>query len=201
MEALAWLKVRTDIKTSSWGCLFGHVGKPACLAKAGDPWRGFYAPRHGLATNLIRMTTQKKIPTVVVLLVLLVIAIIAANISSNIKSSAPTQAPYVPAQHAVHSDTSFGVKARARFDNVLSVSPELSGISCEGGDCTSVIYFDYKTVPEDLEFAIRGNAATFSKFKMENTGVSHVTVAARKNGQVFFSCNAASGVVSECNSY
>ena len=45
------VEVRTDIKTSSWGCLFGHVGKPACLASAGDPWRGFGVPASGLLAS------------------------------------------------------------------------------------------------------------------------------------------------------
>lgn len=54
-------EVRTDIKTSSWGCLFGHVGKPACLASAGDPWRGFGVPAPGLlAHSSISMEELRK---------------------------------------------------------------------------------------------------------------------------------------------
>jgi hypothetical protein len=34
-----WSKVRSSIQNPSWGCLIGHIGKPVCLAKAGDPWR------------------------------------------------------------------------------------------------------------------------------------------------------------------
>lgn len=29
------IEVQTDIKNPSWGCLFGHVGKPACRRKPG----------------------------------------------------------------------------------------------------------------------------------------------------------------------
>lgn len=92
----------------------------------------------------------------------------------------------------------FSQQARARFDNILVASPELSGISCESNDCRYVVYFDYKTVPDDLDHTIRSNAATFSKFKMDNTGVSNITIVARLNGHVLMSCKAAQGRVKEC---
>jgi|CXWL01.1.fsa_nt_gi hypothetical protein len=92
----------------------------------------------------------------------------------------------------------FSQQSRARFDSILAVSPELAGISCESNDCSYVAYFDFKTLPEDLDFTVRGNAATFSKFKLDNEGVSNVTVVARLNGNVLMSCEAAQGRVKEC---
>jgi hypothetical protein len=92
--------------------------------------------------------------------------------------------------------------ARARFDTILASSPELSGIACENNDCaSSVVYFDYKKIPDDYDSVIRGNAATYSKFGLDNNAISHVSVAARFNGQVFYACNAADGVVKDCGKY
>jgi hypothetical protein len=97
------------------------------------------------------------------------------------------------------TSSSFSSEARTRFDDILSVIPELSSISCEGGDCSSVVYFDFKTIPYDIDTLIRGNTATFSKFKLEKTGVSHVTIMARYNGNVLKKCNASGGIVDSCN--
>ncbi len=94
--------------------------------------------------------------------------------------------------------SSFSALSRARFDDILKSAPELQAINCIDSDCRDVVYFDYKTVPNDLEFVIRGNAATFSKFKMDNTGVSNVTVIARLDGRELIACTAAQGRVKEC---
>lgn len=108
---------------------------------------------------------------------------------------------YVGGNSSSNSPTSFSGSfasdARAHFDSILTVSPELSAINCED-DCSSVIYFDYKKVPDDLAFVIRGNAATFSKFKLDKTGVSNVTIVARHNGNVLMSCDAGQGQVKSC---
>lgn len=126
---------------------------------------------------------------VVVVLILLIVGIMNSIVSSSTPSTTSTPS------------TSFSTQARAHFDDVLRSSPELAAINCEGSDCGSVVYFDYKTIPDDVDFVIRGNAATFSKFKLDNTGVSHVTIAARYNGVVFKSCDADHGKVSECQNY
>lgn len=96
----------------------------------------------------------------------------------------------------------YSEQARTRFDTIVASSPELSGIACENNDCgSSVVYFDYKTIPDDYDSVIRGNAATYSKFGVDNGGISHVTVAGRFNNKVFFACNAADGVVKDCSNY
>lgn len=92
----------------------------------------------------------------------------------------------------------FNAESRKRFDEVKENFPELKNIECLDGDCTSVVYFNFNTVPDDLEFAIRSNTATFSKFKLDNTGTSHVTIFATHNNKTIFQCNGAKGVVKEC---
>jgi hypothetical protein len=95
----------------------------------------------------------------------------------------------------------FSSEARTRFDGILANSPELTSISCESDDCSYVVYFNYKKIPDDVEYVIRGNTATFSKFKKDKTGVSHVSIAARFNDDVFFGCSGANGVVEKCQNY
>jgi len=94
-------------------------------------------------------------------------------------------------------ENSFPSEVRARFDNIVKSIPEIEAVNCEG-DCTNVVYFDFKTTPDDLETIVRGNAATFSKFKMDNNDGSNVTIAARMNGNTIFYCDASQGVVKEC---
>src|SRR3989344_6316741 len=98
---------------------------------------------------------------------------------------------------STNEENGFPAQVKARFDNIAKSIPELEAVNCEG-DCTNVVYFDLKTVPEDLETIVRGNAATFSKFKMDNNDGSNVTIAARVNGNVVFYCDASQGVVKEC---
>lgn len=117
--------------------------------------------------------------------------IISSFISPSSPSGTATETP------SSSNSSNFGSLSRTRFDNILSASPELRSITCEGA-CDTVVYFDYITLPDDLEFVIRGNAATFSKFKLEHTGVSHVSVIARYGGVEVMSCRAAGGIVSEC---
>lgn len=115
---------------------------------------------------------------------------------SSLSSSGSTTSVSIPAQ------PTYADQARARFDTILASSPELSGIACENDDCSSsVVYFDYRTIPDDFDTVIRGNAATYSKFGLDNHAISHVTVAARSNGKVFYACNAADGAVTKCDTY
>lgn len=96
------------------------------------------------------------------------------------------------------TEDNFQNEARVRFNDIATSIPELEAVNCEG-DCKHVVYFDFKTLPDDLETIIRGNTATFSKFKMEKTGVSNVTIAGRIDGKTVFFCEASQGKVKECN--
>lgn len=109
------------------------------------------------------------------------------------------QSPSPKAQTFSTSSNDFQKAARARLDEVAKAIPELEDYTCESDDCSSVIYFNFKTKPADLETIIRGNTATFSNFKKVLSGVSHVTFAAKLNGRVIFSCNGDSGVTKECH--
>jgi hypothetical protein len=130
---------------------------------------------------------------VLTIVVLFVLTAIAATSGSSSGGTSQAQAPKQP---------TYSELARTRFDTIASSSPELTDIACENDDCgSSVAYFDYKTIPGDFDSVIRGNAATYSKFGLDNHGISHVTVAARLNGTVFFACNAADGAVTKCDTY
>ena len=100
---------------------------------------------------------------------------------------------------AASPSPSFATLSRARFDDILKSAPELKAINCIDSACDSVVYFDYTTVPDDLDFVIRGNAATFSKFKLDNTGVSNVSITARLDGRTLETCSAGQGKVKECH--
>jgi len=115
-----------------------------------------------------------------------------------------------PAQVAPekNNEKDFNTHSRERFDDLEAgwheEGDELDRIECLDGDCTSVVYFRFNTIPTDpdisdyLDMVIRGNAATFSKFKLDNTGTSHVTVFATLNGQTMMQCDASKGMVDEC---
>ncbi len=94
--------------------------------------------------------------------------------------------------------TSFNELARKRFDTILAASPELNEITCLDGNCTSVVYFDFKKIPDDLEFMIRANTVTFSNFAKENTGGSNVSIFATYKGKTILQCNGAKGQVKDC---
>ena len=96
------------------------------------------------------------------------------------------------------SQIKFNTQARERFDTIKQEIPELDSIECYNDDCTSVIYFNFNTVPTDLEMVIRGNTGTFSKFKLDNRGVSHVTIFATHNGRTIYQCDGTKGAVKEC---
>ncbi len=92
----------------------------------------------------------------------------------------------------------FDTAAKERFATILESSPELNSITCLDNVCNSVAYFDYNTVPDDLEFVVGTNASTFSTFKKEELGASHVTIIATYNGSTILTYNASSGTVDDC---
>ena len=92
----------------------------------------------------------------------------------------------------------FDQLAKARFADIKTSLPEVSEIKCISDSCDSVVYFNFSKLPDDFEFIIRGNTATFSKFKLDNTGVSHVTVIGEINGREVLTCNGSSGKVDSC---
>ena len=77
---------------------------------------------------------------------------------------------------------------------------ELETIECPNGNCRSVVYFRFNELPvdPDMETVIRGNAATYSKFKLDETGTSHVTVIGTINGNLMFQCYASKGMFTDC---
>ena len=93
----------------------------------------------------------------------------------------------------------FAQLAMERFDTIKSSIPELKDIHCEVESCTGVIYFNFTKLPDDLETIVRGNAATFSKFEMDNSGVSHVSIFAQLDGKDVFHCEAAYAKVTSCS--
>ena len=92
------------------------------------------------------------------------------------------------------TEPTFSELAQARFDELTELTPELDKVDC-GGPCNSSAFFFYNTLPTDLEFITRGNAAAFSRFKMENGGFgSHVTIFAKVGGVTVLECDAAEGL-------
>jgi hypothetical protein len=106
-------------------------------------------------------------------------------------------AGFIPTQNTTEPD--FNQLAVERFNKIALEVPELDSITCEGDSCRSVAYLNFNTVPDDLEIIVRGNAATFSKFKNDNNTGNRATIIATYNGDQLMSCNAADGVVTECN--
>lgn len=115
-------------------------------------------------------------------------------------SATPTSTQSVAQQTApVVQQPTFAQLAQKRFDDIKTSIPELHDIHCVDETCIAVVYFNFNTVPSDLETIIRGNAATFSKFEMDNSVGSHVSVIAQLNGKDIFQCRAADGKVTTCS--
>jgi len=95
-------------------------------------------------------------------------------------------------------DTSFSELSRARFDKIKENTPELDLIECHNNKCDSVVYFHFNEIPEDLDMLIRLNTATFSKFKIDNTGTSHVSIFAKYQNKTIFQCDGSKGMVDAC---
>ena len=93
--------------------------------------------------------------------------------------------------------SAFSIEARERFDYFVENVPEIDAIDCLD-DCNSVAYIRWNEIPEGFESAMRGQAATFSVFKMQKTGTSHVTVFGTLNGSTLIQCSASKGRVDEC---
>lgn len=93
---------------------------------------------------------------------------------------------------------SFNDLSKKRFDDIKSAAPELKDIQGVDGDYTSVVYFDFKIIPEDLDFMIRSNTATFSVFKEQNTNTGHVTIFASYQDGILMQCDGAYGKVTQC---
>ncbi|MBI4035725.1 hypothetical protein HY383_02160 [Candidatus Daviesbacteria bacterium] len=96
------------------------------------------------------------------------------------------------------SKESFQDLSRKRFDGILATSPELESIECLDGNCTSVVYFNFRKLPDDLEYMIRANTVTFSNFKYENTGTSNISIFATYNGSTLLQCDGGQGKVKDC---
>jgi hypothetical protein len=89
--------------------------------------------------------------------------------------------------------------SRGRFNEIAgSFGAELKNIECYNEKCDSVVYFNFNEIPEDLEFVIRSNTATFSKFKMDRLGVSNISIFATHNDRTILQCDGSKGVVKEC---
>ncbi len=90
-------------------------------------------------------------------------------------------------------------ESRERFDTIASsFNNELKNIECYNEKCESVIYFNFNEIPDDLEFVIRSNTATFSRFKLDKLGVSNVSIYATYNDKIIFQCDGGGGVVKTC---
>lgn len=124
------------------------------------------------------------------------VIILGSLVGNKNPSSTPVSTP-APIKSA--SAPTFATLSRARFDDILKSASELKAINCIDSDCSDVVYFDYNTIPSDLGLVVRGNAATFSKFKLDNTGVSNVSIIARFNGRTILTCSAGQGKVKECH--
>jgi vacuolar-type H+-ATPase subunit I/STV1 len=100
------------------------------------------------------------------------------------------------------TEKSFSEKVRIRFDEIENAwkedGDELDNIECYNNDCSSVAYFHFNSIPEDLESFVRLNTATFSNFKLKEKGVSNVTIFATYNGRTIFQCDGAKGMVTAC---
>lgn len=130
-------------------------------------------------------------------LAIILIGVYAIHITNESKPDWE-KGPSPKAQTFTTGSADFQKAARARLDEVAKAIPELENYTCEGDDCSSVIYFNFKTRPADLDTIIRGNTVTFSNFKKVLTGTSHVTFTAKLNGRTILSCNGSNGVTKEC---
>jgi hypothetical protein len=130
--------------------------------------------------------TKKKIWWIVggVAVVLVTISVMSGSNSHPVAQTGPT----------------YTQLAQQRFDGIKTSIPELKDVQCLDNSCdNSVVYFDFNTMPSDLETVIRGNAATFSKFETDNKHGSSVTVIARLGSNEVFQCDASDGKVTTCH--
>lgn len=126
-----------------------------------------------------------------------VVAVVFVIFLSILISNSAKQIEKAPQINQLDKREIFNKTEQERFNGVAEEFPDIESIKCFEGDC-SVVYFSFQTIPDDLEFVIRGNAATLSKRKLEQVGVSHVTVIGTYNGQTILTCSANQGKVDEC---
>lgn len=151
----------------------------------------------GKKVQLTEDVSKKKKNTMIgFLFFILLFGYLVYSMQSSSKPNTGT--PPVKFDYYSASSKEFQQSARDRLTQIAKSIPEVENFSCEGDDCSSVIYLNFKTLPEDLDFIIRGNTVTFSNFKKTLTGVSHVTFAAKLNGKVMLSCNGDNGIVRSC---
>ena len=86
----------------------------------------------------------------------------------------------------------FATLAHQRFDGIKGEAPELDSIDCEG-NCRDIAYFRLNKIPDDLDFFVRGNTATFANFDLENGGDGNVTVVATYQDKVIKKCYGEKG--------
>ncbi|MBU6214492.1 hypothetical protein KGM48_01460 [Patescibacteria group bacterium] len=129
-----------------------------------------------------------------------VIIIIAAVAFGSAISSFNNGAP-ATAEQTAPAQPSLADLARQHFDSVQSSIPELKDIRCLNDQCdSSVVYFDFNTIPSDIDTIMRGNAATYSKFLIDNGGnsISTVSVIATLGNTQLMECDASQGQVTKC---
>ncbi len=129
--------------------------------------------------------TKKYLWSFIGICVLLLVIIIA--VESNSGSS-----------EQVDKQAQFAQLAQKRFDGIKSSIPELHDIHCIDDTCIGVAYFNFSTLPTDVNTVVRGNAAAYSKFEIDNSVGNHVTIFAQLNGKDLFQCNAADGQLTSC---
>jgi hypothetical protein len=110
----------------------------------------------------------------------------------------PTPSSNIKIEYMSSSSEEFQKMARSRLDDIKKAIPEMDNYSCESNDCSSVIYFNFKKVPDDLDFIMRGNAVTFSNFKKNFIGTSYITFIAKLNGVTILTCRGNNGITREC---
>ena len=129
---------------------------------------------------------------VIAWIVLSIVLVIAISSGGGDEMSSVQDSPKIEAK-------SFDQLAKERFQEIKNSAPELDSIECESNDCdTSTVYLNFNQLSQDLETMTRGNAATYSKLKMDNGKGSNVGVYARYQGKVVFQCEGSKGAVKEC---
>lgn len=86
----------------------------------------------------------------------------------------------------------FATLAQQRFNGIKELAPELDSIECEGS-CRDVAYFRLNKIPDDLDFFIRGNTATFANFDLENGGDGNVAIITTYQDKVVKKCYGEKG--------
>ncbi len=125
-----------------------------------------------------------------VILIIIIVSIISANSSTT--TPTPSEQTKQTEDQAV----------RDHFKGVQSDSPELTSITCDTDKCnTGIVYFNYKKVPDDLEFVIKGNTVTYSNLVAKSSDYNttgKVFIFAKYKNKTIYTCQGESGVVIAC---